>query len=197
MCSHIYHCFLKFCMWNPVISTGIHKSFVQILLTFELVTPCCDFCDICHTSWPMSCVLPWQNQSNRNAWSHGQMLWWFGTGTLERHPEEHCTSETQGELITSLLLWASNPNVSIKILMPFFKNIFVVDDSKVCTKIQRLPAARLPGAFGLPVGWASRGLESCAWEAVRGAQGQWWSARSWSGHRGQCQTTFFQPHFSV
>lgn len=58
-------------------------------------------------------VLPWQNQSDRNAWSHGQMLWWFGTGTLERHPEERCTSKTQGGLLTSLKLWASNPNVYV------------------------------------------------------------------------------------
>lgn len=67
-----------------------------------------------------------------------------------------------------------------------------MDDSKVCTKIQRLPAARLPGAFGLLVGWASRRLESCARKAVRGAQGQRWTARSWSGHRGQCKATVFQ-----
>lgn len=48
-------------------------------------------------------VLPWQNQSDRNAWSHGQMLWWFGTGTLERHPEERCTSKTQGGFWNSQL----------------------------------------------------------------------------------------------
>jgi len=39
------------------------------------------------------------------------------------------------------------------ILIPFLKNMNVVDNSKVCTEIQWLPAARLPGAFGIFKTW--------------------------------------------
>lgn len=66
--------------------------------------------------------------------------------------------------------------------------LMLVDDSKVRTKIQRLPAARFPGASRLPVGRPSWRLEPCAREALRGTERQWWTTRPSSGHRGQCQT---------
>lgn len=61
--------------------------------------------------------------------------------------------------------------LTLKFLCHFLKNIFVVDNSKVCTEIQWLPAARLPGALGISLGWASWRLESRARETIRGAQG--------------------------
>lgn len=63
----------------------------------------------------------------------------------------------------------------------------VVDNSKVRAQIQWLPAAGLARAAGILVGWAPWGPESGPWEALRGAEGQRWTARCRSGHRGQCR----------
>lgn len=63
----------------------------------------------------------------------------------------------------------------------------VVDDSKVCTEIQWLPAARLSRATGVLIGWSPWGPESGPREALCGAEGQRWTARRRSGHWGQCQ----------
>lgn len=63
----------------------------------------------------------------------------------------------------------------------------VVDDSKVCTEIQWLPAAGLSRTAGILVGRVAWGPESGPREALCGAEGQRWTARCRSGYWGQCQ----------
>ena len=93
-------------------------------------------------------------------------------------------------LILSLLILTlsrSHSRISVLNHQTFVPPLFVysVDDSKIRSAIQRLPAAGLPGAAGLPARRPPRGPEPRAREALRGAEGQRLTARLRGGLRGQ------------